>query len=100
MVKTDHLDFMLEWLKSHKGRLRSDYGVVQIGLFGSWVTGTQRPDSDVDVLVTFESPSFDHYMDLKFLLEEVFGRRVDLVMEGALKPRLRKHILDEVRYAA
>ena len=63
--------------------------------------GEEKPESDVDVLVEFREgeKTFDHYMDLKFYLEDIFGRKVDLVMKGAIKPRLREPILSEVVYA-
>ena len=58
-------------------------------LFGSAVRGELNPDSDLDFVVEFEpGAGFDEYMDLKFLLEELFGRRVDLVTHRSLKPRL------------
>ena len=47
----------------------------------------------------FDRPSFDNYMDLKFYLEDLLARKVDLVMADALKPRLRPVVLQEVRYA-
>jgi len=55
----------------------------------------------VDVLVTFPKgeETFDHYMDYKCYLEDLFGRNVDLVMKGVIKPRLREYILGEVVYA-
>jgi predicted nucleotidyltransferase len=74
-------------------------GVRSIGLFGSYGRGNPKPGSDIDFLVVFENPSFDRYMDLKFFLEDLFDRPVDLVMEEALKPRLRPYILSEVQYA-
>jgi predicted nucleotidyltransferase len=58
------------------------------------------PDSDIDLLVEFEYPSFANYMDLKFFVEDTTGARVDLVMVGALKPRSKDRILREVRYVA
>ena len=65
-------------------------GVATLRLFGSYARGEARPDSDIDLLVAFEGPaSFDAYMDLKFLLEEVLGRPVDLVTESALRPHLK-----------
>ena len=50
-------------------------GVAKIGIFGSYVRGEERPESDVDVLVTFRKgeETFDHYMDCKFYLEDLFG---------------------------
>ncbi len=76
------------------------FGVRRVGVFGSAARGTASAGSDVDVLVTLDQPSFDGYMDLKFFLEELFHREVDLVLEPALKPRLRASILNEVMYAS
>ena len=94
-----------EVLQSIKSRLTelSRYGVERIGLFGSCATGSMREDSDLDVLVRFRDSArtFDNYMDLKFLLESMFpGRRIDLVLESALKPILREGILSETLYVA
>ena len=75
------------------------FGVQKLGLFGSAVRGEESADSDLDFLVEFEKKSFDRYMDLKFLLEELFQRPVDLVLADNLKPRLRPYILNEVIYA-
>ena len=79
------------------------YGVDRIGVFGSCAAGTMREDSDIDVLVRFRESArtFDNYMDLKFYLEGTFpGRRIDLVLESALKPSLREGILSETHYVA
>ena len=80
--------------------LRKRFGVKNVGLFGSIARGDASPRSDVDILVEFDAPSFDHYMDLKFYLEERLGRPVDLVLKGSLKPALRERILREVRDVA
>ena len=80
--------------------LRERFGVKSLGLFGSIARGEASPRSDVDILVEFDAPSFDHYMDLKFYLEERLGRPVDLVLKGSLKPALRERILREVRDVA
>lgn len=75
------------------------FGVRRLGLFGSVARGEDTEQSDLDFLVEFESKSFDSYMDLRDFLERLFGRRVDLVMAGALKPRLRGKILRETVHA-
>ena len=89
---------ILRQLEEHAGHLRR-LGVRRIGLFGSYLRGTAEPGSDLDFLVELERPSFDDYMDTKFLLEEIFDRKVDLVTDKALKPALR-HVRDEAAYAA
>src|SRR3989338_9383650 len=81
----------------HEQELRR-YGVKRIGLFGSHAKGTARAGSDLDFLVAFEEPTFDNYMDVKFLLERLFRRRVALVTESGLKPALR-YVRKEARYA-
>lgn len=77
-------------------------GVQRLGLFGSFVRSEQRPDSDVDLLVEFApgQKNFDNLMQLGFLLEDLFQRRVELVTPESLSPYLCPHILDEVEYAA
>ena len=58
-------------------------------------------DSDVDVLVTFDGPAtFDRYFSLKFYLEELFKREVDLATDKMIKPRFRKHIEKELIHVA
>jgi len=88
-------------LRQHEPVLKHQFGVAKIGIFGSFVRGEERPESDVDVLVAFRKgqETFDNYMDCKFYLEDLFGRKVDLVMKGAIKKRLKPYILGEVVYA-
>lgn len=91
---------IIQTLEQESARLRKRFGVKSLGLFGSIARGDASPGSDVDILVEFDAPSFDHYMDLKFYLEERLGRPVDLVLKGSLKPALRERILREVRDVA
>jgi predicted nucleotidyltransferase len=90
---------VFETLESHRQAIRTA-GARRLGLFGSWVRGEARETSDLDFLVEFEPgrKTFDGYMDLKLLLEELFGRSVDLVIAEGIKPRLRESILREVVY--
>jgi len=91
----------LALLRQHEPIIKKRFGVAKIGIFGSYARGEERPESDVDVLVTFKKgqKTFDHYMNCKFYLEDLFGRKVDLVMKGAIKKRLKEYILREVVYA-
>src|SRR4030043_942391 len=74
------------------------YGVKNIGLFGSFVRGDQTPLSDIDILVEFmpEKHTFDNFMEVAFLLEELLGRKVELITPEALSPYIGPHILKEV----
>ena len=91
----------IEILKSNEGLIKQRYGVKKIGIFGSFARSEAREGSDIDVLVEFESgcKTFDNFMDLKFYLEDVFSRKVDLVTTDALRPQLKENILREVSYA-
>ncbi|MGH9139980.1 MAG: nucleotidyltransferase family protein [Thermoanaerobaculia bacterium] len=77
------------------------FGVRSLSLFGSVARDEGRPDSDVDVLVEFDGPTtFDGHMGLLVFLEDLLGRRVDVVTVKGLKPRLRPLIdQDLVRVA-
>ncbi len=90
---------LLQVLRKAVPDMRERFGVRKIGVFGSASRGEAGPESDVDVLVEFEDPAFDRYMDLKFYLEDLFGRPCDLVIEESLKEDLRGSVLSEVLYA-
>lgn len=67
-------------LREHHAELRH-FGVKRFGLFGSFLHGRQIVQSDVDLLVEFESgqKSFDNFMRLGFFLEDLLERKVDLI---------------------
>jgi uncharacterized protein len=78
----------------------SALGVKRFGLFGSFLRGEQDTESDVDLLVEFRpgEKSFDSFMNLAFLLEDILGRKVDLITPESLSPHLGPKILTEVEY--
>lgn len=87
-------------LSKHKHRLDA-FGVKSLRLFGSFARGEDRQNSDVDVLVEFDGPAtFSGYMGLSDFLEEVLGRRVDLVTTKALREPIRDEILREAKQVA
>ena len=89
-------------IKKHQKELKR-LGVQTCGLFGSFVRETSiKDDSDVDILVTFSptKKTFGNFMDLAFFLEEIFGRKVDLVTVQSLSPHIGSHILKEVEYVS
>ncbi len=89
----------LDILNSHRQELK-ELGVKSIAVFGSAVRGEARPESDIDVLVEFETPvGILAFLRLQHRLEELLGRRVDLVTPAALKRQLRDQILKEAVYA-
>ncbi len=84
-------------MEALKPELEERYKVREIGLFGSWVRGEQHEGSDIDVLVEFEEGAdlFD-WIGLALYLEEAFGRAVDVVPRKALRPELRRAVLEQV----
>jgi uncharacterized protein len=87
-------------LHREQSRLKA-FGVRRIGLFGSFVRGEQREESDIDLLVEFDpgKKTFDAFMNLSFFLEELLSHRVELVTIESLSPYIGPHILKEVEYA-
>ncbi|MBE0644272.1 MAG: nucleotidyltransferase family protein [Bacteroidetes bacterium] len=92
-------DQIIAFLRAHKEEFMRRFTVERIGLFGSFLHGKQTDSSDIDILVVLERPTFDHYMDLKFQLEDSFGKSVDLIMESSIKSRIRTQVLRDVVYA-
>lgn len=95
--KVNTKEFIFQRLIEEREKL-AFFGVKNIGLFGSFVRGTQTSLSDIDILVEFmpEKHTFDNFMEVAFLLEELLGRKVELVTPEALSPHIGPHILREV----
>lgn len=80
-------------MTDHAAEIRARFAVSDLRVFGSVARGEWRPESDVDVLVSFEGrPTFDGFMDLKLYLEELLGHPVDLVTRAAIRPEMRSTI--------
>ncbi len=91
---------ILKTLRANNGRIK-EFGVEEIGLFGSYARNEQAADSDIDIIADFTEgrKSFSNYMKLKLFLERIFRKKVDLVMKGAVRPELKKEIMESVIYA-
>jgi predicted nucleotidyltransferase len=87
----------LRLIAENRDRVKS-FGVRQIGLFGSLVRGDHQASSDVDVLVDLERNTWKDYCQLLDLLEDLFGRRVDLVIKDDVKEIIKKRVLAETQY--
>jgi hypothetical protein len=94
MKKIEEIKSKLEELKPI---LKEKFKVKSIGVFGSYISGKEKEKSDLDILVEFEEPvSLLKFIELENYLSDSIGVKVDLVMKSALKPRIGKHILEEV----
>lgn len=70
------------------------YAIQRASLFGSFADGTAKPDSDIDLLVELSKPiGLLEFIHIKHELEDLFGRKVDLLEFKAVKPSLKNHIL-------
>jgi len=81
--------------------LKEKFKVKSIGVFGSYIRGEEKKGSDLDILVEFEESarlSLLDFIGLENYLSEELGVKVDLVEKSSLKPRIGKHILEEVVY--
>ena len=84
---------ILEKLNAEAADLREKYGVKSLAVFGSMARGDDHEGSDVDVLVRFEGrATFDNFMGLKLDLEDLLGRRVDLLTPKCLRPEMESEI--------
>lgn len=95
-----HKEAILKTLVANKQQLAA-YGVNQIGLFGSHVRNEATESSDIDLLVDIQKDkkTFNNFLSLNYYLEDLFGRKVELVTSQSLSPYIGPHILKTVEYA-
>lgn len=94
-------DSILQTIAAHKKQLVS-YGVIKIGLFGSFVRDQANDGSDIDFLVDIvkEKKTFQNFMTLNYYLEDLFCRKVDLITLQSLSPHIGPHILKSTEYVS
>ncbi len=89
---TPHRADVLRILQDNRAKLAA-LGVTSLWLFGSVAREEARPESDIDILVDLSPPlTWDKYTDVGFFLEDLFGRKVDVVLRDGLKPRIRPSV--------
>jgi uncharacterized protein len=85
---------VLNLLAEHKHQLQQKFSVRSLALFGSTARGTAVEGSDVDVLISFDTPTTSlQYFGVQFYLEDVFQCPVDLVTDKAIRKELRPYIV-------
>jgi predicted nucleotidyltransferase len=92
---------ILNFLKTEKAFLRNEFGVINIGIFGSYAKESQRFDSDIDMVVEIEQSkkNIHSFLRLKRYLEKEFSKKVDLGFEHTLKPIIKDKIKGDIIYA-
>ena len=91
---------ILTKLKSNKNKLIS-FGIINVGLFGSYVRNEQTTNSDIDILIDFnpKNETYDNFISVYDFLENIFkGDKVEVVTKNGLSPYIGPKILNEVIY--
>ena len=90
-------DEVLTLLRAHKTTIMQEFGVVELGLFGSFARDRANDSSDVDILVRFDgSATWKRYFGVQFYIEDLLHRPVDLVTDKALRKELRPLVAREI----
>ena len=84
---------LLHILRTHKPTLAERFGVTSLSLFGSFARDQATDDSDVDILVGYDAPATSKsFFGVQFYIEDLLGRRVDLVTNNALRKEIRPYV--------
>ena len=87
---------VVEIIRRELPYLTRRFGVKRIGLFGSFARGTSRKDSDVDILAEFERPIGLKFMEFAEYLEQVLGRKVDVLTPAGIRSIRIRQIAQEI----
>ena len=90
-----------ERIQSHQSALKL-FGAARLGLFGSFVRGEQKEESDIDFVVEFEPgrKKLHSFLDMADYLEEIMARKVDLLTWEGMAGFVQKHVANEIEYVA
>ena len=89
---------IIMFLQAHKDEMTQRFGVVSVGLFGSYARGEAREDSDIDIAIELrpENKSLSNFFGIRRYLEQQFGKTVDLGIESTLKPLAKEMVAKEI----
>lgn len=101
MRKMIAINNLLHILKINKKTLSEKYGVTDIAIFGSYVRNEQNSKSDIDIFVELKPKfrTFDNFMDLKFYLQKITSKKIDLVIKNSIRKELKPVIFKEAVHA-
>ncbi|MEW6110003.1 MAG: nucleotidyltransferase family protein [Nitrospirota bacterium] len=86
-------------LAKHKAEVQEKYGVKEIGMFGFFVRGEQKRQSDIDILVEYSDlPDLLKLIELENKLQKLLKKKVDLIEKSRIRTELKDKILKEVVY--
>lgn len=91
---------IISLIRAEKDFLNKEFGVVKIGLFGSFARDQQQPESDIDFLVEFIEPRFEWLAGLQIYMEKKFDHKVELIRKGNItKTKFLNRLESEIIYA-
>ncbi|TGN19141.1 nucleotidyltransferase family protein [Leptospira idonii] len=93
-MKVESKQELIQELSKIKPILNSDFGVLQIGIFGSFAKDQVHSNSDIDLLVELKDPDFDSFAGLQIFLEKLLERNVDLVRK---RSQIRPSFLNRIQ---
>ncbi|MEA1986574.1 MAG: nucleotidyltransferase family protein [Candidatus Marinimicrobia bacterium] len=88
---------ILKYLSDNKKEFRDRFQIKKIGLFGSYARDDITVDSDIDIIVNMPS-DLNNFFELKNILENNFGKKVDLGLENSIRLLIKDSIKNEVIY--
>jgi predicted nucleotidyltransferase len=92
-------DEIILFIKENKPFLEQQFGVVRIGLFGSYARGDAHENSDIDIAVEMRNEHiFRNFFGLERYLQEHLKKKIDLGMVETIKPLVKQRILNEIVY--
>jgi predicted nucleotidyltransferase len=91
---------ILDILQTEKPYLRQRFGLLSIGVFGSYAKGSHGPESDVDLLVELTEPRFDFMVGIQMHLEKKIGKPIELIRKRpGLSERFLRRVEKNIHYA-
>ena len=90
---------IIDFLRLHKQELNIKFGVLTIGLFGSYAKGEENENSDIDILVELKEPRFSWLAGLHLLIEKKFGKNIEIIRKNNhMKTDFIEHIEESIIY--
>lgn len=99
MDQVQTIEEILSLIHKNNEKIKS-FGVERLGIFGSFTRNQQKKESDIDILVEFkeDKKTFRNFINLAFFLEDLLGRKVELVTPESVSPYLKPYILEKIEY--
>lgn len=86
-------DDILNGLRVDKRILQERFGVVEIGLFGSYANGNPSEQSDIDLLIKLKEPRFEYLAGLQIFLEQKFSKKVEIARKS---DKINSHFIKKI----